>query len=127
VAGRSADVRIMNQSKPWVPCVDVLKPSVEELGEITEVALAATAVAIVPPTRCISVVHASIPSVIVAHSLECVVVYRLQDLRKVFDGCPYVINHILAVPIWRVSAFVLESHNGRLAYIGARVDIGALT
>jgi hypothetical protein len=75
VAGRSASVRIMNHSKPWVPCVHVLKPSIEELGEITEVALAETAVSIFAPTCRISIVHASIPSVIVADSLERVVVY----------------------------------------------------
>jgi hypothetical protein len=118
VAGRSANVRIMNRSKPWVPCVDVLKPSIEELGEITEVALAETAVSILAPTCRISIVHSSIPSVIVAHSLECVVVYRSEDLCKVFDSRSHVVNNVLAVSVWRVRAFVLEFHNGRLVCIG---------
>jgi hypothetical protein len=44
-----ANVRIMDHSEPWVPCVDVLEPTIEELGQVTEVALAAAAVSIYSP------------------------------------------------------------------------------
>jgi len=126
VARTLANVRIMDHSEPWVPCIDVLEPTVEELGQVTEIALAETAVSIYSPRSGISIVHSSIPSIVVAHSLEGVVVGCSQYVRKVLDGRPYIIYDVLAVSIWRICAFIpTDLHHSLLSASTLSIGVAA--